>query len=40
MEWQEAPELAEVVNVWFNLPRPIIAAILAMIRTSRRPKQE
>lgn len=35
MEWQEAPELAEVINCWFDLPRPIVAAILAMIRASR-----
>jgi hypothetical protein len=35
MQWQEAPELAEIINAWFELPGPIVAGILAMIRTHR-----
>jgi hypothetical protein len=35
MRWQEAPELAEIINAWFELPRPIATEILAMIRASR-----
>jgi len=33
---QEAFELADVIDARFELPRPIVAAILAMIRTANR----
>jgi len=35
MERQQPHELAEVIDAWFDLPRPIILAILAMIRVLR-----
>ena len=35
LEWQEAPELAEVINARFDLPRPIVAGILALIRATK-----
>jgi hypothetical protein len=40
MEWQQAPELAEVINAWFNLPRPIVAGILALIRATKAPQRD
>jgi hypothetical protein len=32
LEWRDAPELAEVINAWFDLPYPVVTGILAMIR--------
>jgi hypothetical protein len=32
MQWREVPELAEVINAWFNLPQPVIAKIITIVR--------
>jgi hypothetical protein len=36
MEWQEAPELAEVINAWFDLPHHVIDSVMLLIRSARR----
>jgi hypothetical protein len=36
MEWQKAPELAEVINAWFNLSRAVVDDIFPIIRDIRR----
>jgi len=35
MEWQEAPELAELINAWFDLPRHVIDSVMLLIRSAR-----
>ena len=35
LQSQKDFELAEVINAWFDLPVPIVAGILAMIRAAR-----
>jgi hypothetical protein len=36
MEWQEAPELAELINAWFDLPRHVIDSVMLLIRSVQR----
>jgi len=36
MEWQEAPELAELINAWFDLPRHVIDSVMLLIRSAIR----
>jgi hypothetical protein len=36
----DKPELAEVVAAWPDLPRPLKAAILAIVRSQRRASRE
>jgi hypothetical protein len=33
MKWQEAPELAQVIEAWFHFPQPVVAKILTIVRT-------